>query len=380
MATRLKSKAKPALLRWARESARLSLEDAAARTGVSTSTLELWEQGSDAPTIPQLRKLGVVYRRPIIVFYLASPPKDFDALHDFRRLTTGTRSESPELAAQIRWAYEMREVAIEALRSIEALPPPWRLHATVKEPAEVVGIRLLETLGVTQQQRENWKTPYDPYHAWRAAIERLGVLCFQISSVDIVEARGFSIGQHPLPVIAVNAADAVAGRVFTLLHEFVHLTIGNAGTCDLQENSGEHLDVEVFCNAVAAEILVPSEQFRAEPLVRDLRGVRNWTDREIESLASMYRVSREVILRRLLTFGFATSQFYQAKRDEFAAAERKSTKPGGGNYYSNQKVKLGVPLIQGVLNAYHLGRITANEAAGYLRVKVDHLSKLLANQ
>jgi len=377
MPARIKSKANPEVLKWARKNARLSLEDAARRAGVTSEALGEWENGADAPSIPQLRKLGEIYRRPIVVFYLPHPPLGFDPLRDFRRLATGTPEESPELAGEIRWAHEMREAALEAFRSIGVEFHQWTLVATTSEAVEDVGARITDALGVTRKNREDWKSAYEAYGGWRAAIERLGALCFQVTGIDVDEARGFSIGLHPCPVIAVNAADAPTARIFTLLHELTHISLGAAGKCDLHERDrgqASRDSVEVYCNAVAAEVLVPAAQFRAEPSLRGVRAPRAWDDEVVAEFANKYRVSREVILRRLLQLGFATGDFYRTKRDEL---KQEKDKPGGGNYYNNMRTKLGVPLIQGVLDAWNLGKLTANEAAGYLRVKVESLSRLL---
>src|SRR5437667_197854 len=89
---------KPALLIWAREKAGFQHEDAADKAGVAKQTLQSWERGEDRPTIAQLRKLGEVYKRPIAVFFLPAPPKDFDPQREFRRLPGVTpQNESPQL-------------------------------------------------------------------------------------------------------------------------------------------------------------------------------------------------------------------------------------------------------------------------------------------
>ena len=47
-----------------------------------------WKAGGGEahPSIPQLKKLAGVYKRPLSVFFLPEPPSDFMALRDFRRL------------------------------------------------------------------------------------------------------------------------------------------------------------------------------------------------------------------------------------------------------------------------------------------------------
>jgi Zn-dependent peptidase ImmA (M78 family)/DNA-binding XRE family transcriptional regulator len=370
---RRKSKAKPALLRWARESARLTIEAAAQRAGMKPNALEEWERGEDAPSIPQLRKLAEIYKRPLVVFYLPKPPKDFDALRDFRRLPVGVPDESPELASEIRWAHEMREVALEAYRLLEEEIPTFDIAAKITEPPATVADRLRTATGLKSDQMLTTTDWYEAYRLRRDALENIGVLVFQITGVDVTEARGFSINLRPFPVVAVNASDAVAARMFTLLHEVAHLALGTAGTCDLHSRGNEDRDrIEIFCNAVAGEVLVPSVNLKHEPAVRGVHGQVDWPDLTVRELATRYRVSREVILRRFRDLGLTSQAFYLAKREEYRKADV-APESSGGNFWNNYRVKYGAPVIRGVIGAYQAGKITANEAAAYLRLKVKGL-------
>jgi Zn-dependent peptidase ImmA (M78 family) len=165
--------------------------------------------------------------------------------------------------------------------------------------------------------------------------------------------------------------------MFTLLHEAVHLALGSSATCDLHSRGNEDRDrIETFCNAVAGEALVPTEHLLEQPEL-EAATRRDWADETIRVLATRYRVSREVILRRLLDLELASNSFYRKKRDEYASAGEERKKPSGGNYYRNLRVKYGMPLLRSVIAAYESGKITANEAAAYLRVKVETLGVVL---
>jgi len=115
-------------------------------------------------------------------------------------------------------------------------------------------------------------------------------------------------------VIAVNRKDALTRRTFSLLHELAHLMVRVSGVSDLEMNANrppENQQIEVFCNHVAAAALMPSAALLAEPIVV-ARGTRStsWNDFEIGELAKLYNVSREALLRRLLTFERTTADFY----------------------------------------------------------------------
>ena len=110
---------KPEILQWARESAGFSLSEAAIAMDKSEDTLASWEKGPASPTIPQLRKLAQLYKRPLGVFYLQEVPQGFQVISDFRRLPGGQpRHFSPELTQEIRVAHQRRELALELLSDL----------------------------------------------------------------------------------------------------------------------------------------------------------------------------------------------------------------------------------------------------------------------
>src|SRR5687768_16281923 len=103
---------KPTLLVWARDRAGFAIEAVAAKADVGPELLLAWETGKSQPTIPQLRTLGEIYKRPLAVFFLPEPPKDLDAQRDFRRLPgLMPRNETPEFRLALRTAPFRREIA-----------------------------------------------------------------------------------------------------------------------------------------------------------------------------------------------------------------------------------------------------------------------------
>ena len=58
-------------LKWARESANISVEEVAYRMKKDTATVEDWEtEGGESPTYIQLEKLSYeIYKRPIAIFF-----------------------------------------------------------------------------------------------------------------------------------------------------------------------------------------------------------------------------------------------------------------------------------------------------------------------
>jgi len=378
------------VLKWARNSAGLNNEEAARRLRVKQEKLSAWENGEDQPTIKQLRRIGSLYKRPVSVFYLAEEPVGFQVMRDLRRLPgTGLREFSPALVYEMRLAQQRRELAIELYEDIEERPPQFSIQAGLEENPESLGARVRNALELTYGEQVRWGEPRIAFNSLRDRIERLGVLVFQMTRVESDEASGFALAEHILPAIAINRKDVWSRRAFSLLHEFVHLMLRVSGASDLDVNAArppEDARVEIFCNHVAAAALLPQEHFLAEAIVQNAgTATQEWPDEQIEELARLYGVSREAVVRRLLTFGRATDAFYRRKRGQYAAEhkarrEAERTKAADKEFRRNpaRDVVLdnGKPFVRLVLNNYHQDRITLSEVSGYLGVRVKHLPRI----
>jgi Zn-dependent peptidase ImmA (M78 family)/transcriptional regulator with XRE-family HTH domain len=394
MAARVKAIINPALISWARDSAGFTLAEAAKKLGIEEKRLAAWEDPAveDGPSIPQLRKLATLCKRPLAVFYLSEPPKGFTVMRDLRRLpATGIRRYSPALQMEIRAANERRELALELVADLGQEVPKFALTATDGEDAEQVGERIRTAFGVTTQLQSQWRDSDGRagFNAWRHRIEDAGVLVFQTTRFPSEDASGFAIAADTLPVIAVNRKDAPARRTFSLLHELAHLMLHLSGVSDLVTDAArppEDQKLEAFCNQVAAAALIPKDALLADPVVV-AQGARstNWSDAEVGELARQFNVSREALLRRLLTFNRTTGDFYGQKRERYLAEylankARQKDQPEDVEMKRNMPQEtvsnFGRPLVRMLLGNYYLDRITLSEVSGYLGLKVKHIPKL----
>lgn len=384
----VRAKSNPDLLLWARKSAGFSLEEAARRIGKKfhPDRLAKWESGVQQPTVAQLRKLSEIYRRPLAVFYLQTPPYEFPVPHDFRRLPDEEiRDYSPRLRLELRLAQERRQVALLLLEEMEERPKEFSLQARLDEDPVQVGVRARRALGIEIEHQIEWRDRYLAMRSWRAAIERLGVLVFQVSEIDPSEMRGFSIFDQALPIIAINRSgrESPNARSFSMMHEFSHLMLRLSSVCDFEETNSPKSDLqktEAFCNRVASEILVPMAHFSEQPEIAAYPAApREWDDETIATLATRYCVSREVIARKLQTAGRATTEFYRRKREQYRTeyAKARESKPGGPENFGEKRVRLlGPTFSRLVLDSYYNGKLTLSEALGHLGTKVNYLESI----
>lgn len=373
----------PSLLVWARRSSNLEPVAADRKIGVPEGRVEQWERGEIKPTITQLRSAARVYRRALAVFFLSEPPSGFETLRDFRRLTAHVRGEwSPALHAEFRRAHSQRDVLLE-LADLDDEPQvaDWRLSVPSDDDERLAGMarrHLLDSAALP------FPTPgadeYKHLNFWTNALEESGVLVMSTEGgeVQVDEMRAFSLYFDAVPVVMLNGADATRGRLFSLLHEYVHLLLHTAGLCDTTtdtRSTNPDRRLEARCNAVAAAILMPSEAILAARLVTEHMSGDPWTIPDLVAAAKPFGVSVESFLRRLVTLGRVPMKDYQAFRDQQEAPSRKA-RSSGGNFYSTKARDLGKGYVRRVADVHRRALIDSTTAATYLDVKVGQIPRL----
>jgi len=378
----LRARVKHEILRWAREKSGYSLESAAKKIGgVTAEGLSEWESGSAQPTIKQLRRAAKAYHYSLAVFYLAEPPGNtFQPIRDYRRFDGApAQNLSPQLTLAIKDAYDRRESALELFELLEERPTSFTFQTDLSQDPERVAATLREYIGISTAEQVRWKYPGTAFAEVRSKLEALGTLVFQVQRIKVEEFRGFTIASFPLPTIVVNRADALAGRLFTMLHETTHIGLRTAGVCNvIQEEpaSANQGDIEVFCNRVAAAALVPRDLFLAYPKIRVRRPAR-WELDDLQPIAEAFAVSRDVIARRLLTFSIIGQPEYERLARELKEEFEKRPRGKARISPAVNVVSLGGRVFPSlVLEAFGRDRISASTVASYLGVQLKHLEKL----
>ncbi len=255
-------------------------------------------------------------------------------------------------------------------------PPVFRLKGSMDEKPEFLANKIGRFLGVNHNDIVKLKPGYATLNFWKRLLESKGVLVFQSSGVPLEIMRGACIAREVLPVIIINSNDTENGRIFSLFHELVHVALREDGISNFRYSERDRYDqVEVFCNQTAAEILVPSQHLLESLIVQThLPGDYSWTNEELQKLSCRFCVSQEVILRRLLSLGKTTVEFYRGFRNNLAYEVKK--KQSGGNYYRNNIAKNGQLFLSLVLQGYYQEIISATTFSDYTQIKASNLSKL----
>lgn len=339
-AARVRVEVKPALLRWARDRAGLQLEDLARRF----PRLSRWESGEVRPTRKQLERFAKATHATIDHLLLAKPPVERVPIPDFR--TAGNRrigQPSPNLLDTLSLCQQRQAWYRDFARSQGDKPLAFVGSVRLTSDIAATAAAMRSALGLDLEERQ--KIP-----AWDKTLRRLiaradalGILVMvngvvgnnSYRRLDPQEFRGFALADASAPLVFINSADAKAAQIFTLAHELAHMWLGQSALSDLTPITVPEHDVERWCCAVAAEVLVPLDALRAEH--RRGEELRN----ALSPLARRFKVSTPVILRRIHDLGGLTQSELQQAYERELERLRPKRKSSGGDFYRTQGVRLG---------------------------------------
>jgi Zn-dependent peptidase ImmA (M78 family) len=384
----------PKVLTWARETAGLSLVDAAralgladarGRTGVQR--LEALERGEDEPTRPVLLKMARTYRRPLLVFYLAEPPKTGDRGKDFRSLPGGEKF-NPELDALVRDIKARQGLIRSMLEDEKTEALEFVNSATMELPAPTLAAQIAERLNFSLARYRAAKTADEAFTYLRETIEASGVYVLLMGNlgshhpnIPVEVFRGFALADNVAPLIVINDQDARTAWSFTALHELAHLWLGQTGI----SGTDSEKKVERYCNDVAGEFLLATSEVRQLAPVLKL-SVATIAEK-IGAFAQAHRVSSAMVAYKLYRAGMigkttwvALSQrfkdlYLQSKQRE---TEKNKAADGGPNYYTVRRHRVGHALLGLVRRSLDEGTITYTKASTVLGVKPRSVEALLS--
>ena len=374
------------ILKWARESARISVEDAAKKVSVPPEKYLNWENGNDYPTIRQAQTLAKSFRRPFSLFFLPQIPKDFHPLQDYRRddsqkLDTASLFIIRDIQEKQHWISELfEEIGEDKL--------PFVGKYSINDNPEIVAKDILNTLKISPNNYQ--KTPINE---WIDKAEAAGIFISRASYLhsrlfldrDLIQ--GFAIADKFAPFIFVNTKNWNAPQLFTLVHELAHIWIAKSGISneidiDFSENpKSKFHPVELFCNQVAANALMPRElitQFDT-----DLFDSNN----KIFNQAKELGISSFALLVRALNLNIITQSKYktlkQDAQDEFEKflekeklkKEKQKERKGGPDAYLLRLNKNGKLFTRIVMDSFNNGSLSPSIASNLLNTQINKFQK-----
>ncbi len=377
----------PKVFKWARESAKMTEDIAAKKVAVSVDKFKEWENGDSQPTIRQAQTLAKAYHRPFALFFLPDIPSDFQPLQDFRKkgskeLSTSSIFIIREIQQKQAWISEVNEENNE-----NPLPFVGRFSQH-NNPSEIAK-DILKTLGI---QPLNYKTN-NPILEWIEKAESNSIFISRTSFIhpklklDSNELQGFAIADKFAPFIFINSDDWNAPQLFTLVHELAHIWINETGISNdiepILREKNKYNPVELFCNEIAANALIPEEY------ITHVNKENFATAKRVFNMAKEFGVSSFALIVRAFNLNQISYNEYNKlkvqadiefkefllREQEKKELQKRKTKDSP-IYYPLIINRNGRLFTQTVLDAYRGGDIAPTFASNLLNVKVNNFSKL----
>lgn len=388
-------KVNPEVLTWARETAGLSVEEAARVLGfadtqkrTAAERLAALESGAEEPTRSILQKIADKYRRSLLVFYLKEPPRTGDRGKDFRIVSGAHPVYNPLLDALIRDIRKRQQIVGAVQKELEAPPVDFVGTASLQDSVEDLANQIIDRLKFSLEEFRRQATAEEAFTYLRKTIEASGVFVLLLSNlgshhtnIAVETFRGFAVADPVAPFIVINEQDSRAAWSFTALHELAHLWLGATGV------SGGSVEarIERFCNDVASEILLP-----ASGVTKVLAGLRRASLAEAVEAVTVFaaerNVSRAMVAYKLFRTGVINDAAWRDLADYFRQqwlkGQLKQAQPDGGSaggpsYYVVRRHRLGDALLDVVRDSLGEGILTPAKAGLVLGVKPRNVDPLL---
>ena len=285
-----------------------------------TSKVDEWlNLTSDTlPTFNQAKKVASCLHIPFAGLYMNPedvPRKQLPKIVNRRVLLNGYSQSESSLNIAISDLLETRDLLISVKQELKEPISPFNvvIDTNMTDVAVASAIRKFFEINLDEQFRKSSARQF--YLYVRQQIEAKGVFIQCFTDVDLETARGLAIFDDVIPIIGINEKDRPPAKTFSIIHELVHLLKRQSSLCNEFVSAFSKNAEEIFCNAVAGELLVPRDALFAKLHSRNLSS--NFTISDIQNLANDFSVSKEVISRRMLDNEIINEVEYTAYNDEF---------------------------------------------------------------
>jgi len=331
--------------------------------------LPKWLTGERQPTFKQLETFAQKTHSPIGYFFLSEPPDEPFPIPDFRTIVNRDLAQpSPNLLDTIYLCQQRQEWYRDYACAVGEKPLPFVGSAQLSDDIIATAETIRKYFRYNLDQRTAFRTWTGALRHFIDQADQLGILVMVRGFVgsnnkrklNPEEFRGFTLADQIAPLIFINGADTKSALMFTLAHELAHLWLGETALSDVNMRIASNHEVEKWCDAVAAEILVPLNAF-------NLAIEHDEPHRDtLDSLALKFKVSTFVILKRLYDADrLNQDQFCKAfdmEKERLLAMERRRSSRDGGSYYRTTTSSISKRFAHAVVVTTWKGHTSFTEA------------------
>lgn len=347
----------PRILSWAISRADKSVEELAK----ALPKLPDWLEQKAVPTVKQLETFSKKVHLPFGYLFLQEPPKESIPFPYFRQGAKLTNSQvSLNVFDTILHIQQRQQWLSNYLKDEGGKPVPFIGRYDVSTSVSTIVEDIRRTLNLPTGWTMHCRTIEEAMRLLVERTEEAGVIVVingivgnsTRRRIDADECRGFVMVDDYAPFLFINNTDAEAAKMFTLVHELAHVWLGKSAGFDTNKMLPANDPVELLCDKVAAEFLVPQTAFESAWL----------TQQDFAVLARLFKVSKVVIARRALDLHKITKeQFFEWYKVWKLDWEQRSA-AGGGDFYNNQPNRVSLRFAALVERAVRTEKITYRDA------------------
>ena len=363
------------------------------KTTYSEEKISMWlDANNDVfPTITQAKTLAKVLKVPFAGLYMNKinlPIKKLPSLRNLRTMDYSYPVDDSALNLAVAELIKYHDFLISSEEEMNIQTTILSLP-TISDSTNVTNyakiIRKYFELELEAQFKLSSARQF--YLYVREKIECKGIFVHCFSGVNVEIARGVAIYNETAPIIGINEKDRYPAKTFSIIHELVHILKRQSTICNEMSSSFSSQNEEIFCNAVAGEVLVPAAALDTFILSKKIYDI---SLDDIETMAKRFSISKEVVTRRL----YDTQRFSKDEYNTFTneirqnflldqKAKKIAQQEGGGNpipkIMSRAAIdKTSSAICQVLLLGYSDGYFSKQEVSGFLGIKEKHIPRFIA--
>jgi Zn-dependent peptidase ImmA (M78 family) len=343
-------------------------------TTTENDIVSLYESGKLEPKFTHLKKLAKKYGISELLFFTKEQLQRIKTVPDYR---VGQNKENDVKIYDLVYLFNKRQKWLEnELRndklSKNLLQGAGRKYANPEELAHFIK----ESLEIKLEEVSSWYGNSSRRKLLKYLIskaEKKGVFVGKTlahQTIEVKDMRGVFLSNDYCPYIIINRGDAISGQIFSFAHELAHLfrkTDSISNTIDFRAVNKRIDPEEVFCNRVAAELLLPRKDFTAS----------FYSKSDIDRFSEIYKVSKIFIFYRLKDLRKIPREEVDALEQEIKRETQRNIelkeagKVNGGNFNTNMKDSNGDLFNKVVYSTFLENRIGRIEASNLLCFSVE---------
>jgi len=368
----LKLKANFEIIDWAIKSSGWELDELLKKLEIAENTYKSWMKEIDKPTLKQLESISLKTKRPLAIFFLEKVPQEKQIPEDFRLNPEQEGKFDRKTIFAIRKARKLQSALKEFGENMfgENIK---ELKVNANDSPQEIAINIRKKFGITEELQGKMRDSYSFLKLLRKKLDEEKVFSFQIS-MPLEDARGFALSDELPRVIVVNSKDIPEARIFTLIHEFGHVLLGDTEVSIPNFiDSNKH---EKWCNEFASTFLLPPKMAR-KVFEENNRNLVEYDT--LKKLSRKYKVSKSMLLYNMVKLKFITPLDYEEVLDKYTKKDYSKVKSGGAGVSSEKRCinELGASFVSLVADNIDKNTITYSDALDYLSIKSRNFEKLM---